>query len=90
MDTNGIYVLGKVTKPGKLRVEFEFIYKGILHLNEDKKVSSSQYMGEVFFVKVLPYDTNSAFLILDKQVPRCIKQAPFEGWKQIPKDTCSN
>ena len=30
MDTNGIYVLGKVTKPGKLRVEFEFIYKGIL------------------------------------------------------------
>ena len=90
MDRNGVYVLGKVTKPGRLSVDFEFVYQGRLYQANNRKVKRNQYLGEILFVKVLPYNTNVARLIFDNQVPKCIDEAPYNGWKEIPKDTCSN
>lgn len=86
---NGIYVIAKITKPGKLQVEFDFVFQNKVYHSSGRKVSRNQYLGEKVFVNILPYDLNTAKLILDKQVPSCIEIAPYNGWKEIPKDTCS-
>ncbi len=84
----GIFSLAKIIKPGRQRVEFEFWYKNKIYYGHDTKVDRNQYIGEIIFVNFLPFNTKTNKLVLDKPVPNCIDIAPYNGWKEIPKDTC--
>ena len=89
-----IATLSKINSKGKGGWEYEFYYshnkkKGRSNISKDSLQYYESKIGERFLVKINSKEwVNKLFftskLYVNKPVPDSIKEAPIEGWKELP------